>query len=40
MASSADGVICAEADADYYVMDEKRSKEMGFTSCEASSQEP
>ena len=36
----ADGVLCAEADADYYVMDEKRSKEMGFTSCEASSQEP
>ena len=29
----ADGVVCAEADADYYVMDEQRSKAMGFTSC-------
>lgn len=32
---NADGVVCAEADADYYVMDEERSKAMGFTSCAA-----
>ena len=33
---NADGVVCAEADAEYYVMDEARSRAMGFTSCEAT----
>jgi len=32
---NADGIVCAEAEADYYVMDEERSKAMGFTACEA-----
>jgi acyl-coenzyme A thioesterase PaaI-like protein len=27
------GTICAEADAEYYVMDEERSRAMGFTAC-------
>jgi len=31
---NASGVVCVEADADYYVMDEGRSRDMGFTSCE------
>ena len=30
---SSGGIVCAEADADYYVMDEERSRAMGFTSC-------
>lgn len=29
----ASGTVCAEAEADYYVMDEARSKAMGFTAC-------
>lgn len=33
--ADAEGTVCAEADADYYVMDEERSRAMGFTSCEA-----
>ena len=28
---NAAGVVCAEANADYYIMDEERSREMGFT---------
>ena len=32
---NADGVVCAEADAEYYVMDESRSRAMGFISCTA-----
>lgn len=28
---NAAGVVCAEADADYYVMDQVRSRAMGFT---------
>jgi len=31
---NASGVVCVEADADYYVMDEERSRAMGFTTCE------
>ena len=27
------GAVCAEADADYYVMDDARSRAMGFTAC-------
>lgn len=27
------GLVCAEADAEYYVMDEARSRAMGFTAC-------
>ena len=30
---NAAGEVCAEADAEYYVMDEARSRAMGFTSC-------
>ncbi|MBR6022608.1 MAG: PaaI family thioesterase [Kiritimatiellae bacterium] len=30
---NASGMVCATADADYYVMDEERSKAMGFTEC-------
>lgn len=29
---NAEGAVCVEADADYYVMDEERSRAMGFTS--------
>ena len=29
---NADGDVCAEADADYYIMDAERSKAMGFSS--------
>ena len=29
------GDTCAEAEAEYYVMDEARSREMGFTACVA-----
>ena len=27
------GVVCVEADAVYYAMNEKRAKEMGFSHC-------
>ena len=33
---NAAGVVLAEADADYYIMDEERSRAMGFTECSAS----
>ena len=29
------GVVLAEADADYYIMNEERSRAMGFTECAA-----
>lgn len=32
---NAAGLVCAEADADYYIMDEERSRAMGFTECVA-----
>ena len=39
-AEDGDSVFCRwKPDADYYVMDEQRSKAMGFTSCEAKGME-
>ena len=35
--SDASGTLCAEADAEYYVMDAARSRAMGFTVCEPES---